>query len=203
MIVRYTVGRWARRRSRLWRRAQLVAGMALGSAVGAVVQYFLDPGRGKARRARAKDEAVAAVRRPVKRLRRRAQQKATHLRDRARGKAHEVTARPTPPADDRALADKVRSEVLGDPRYARCTVNVDAVEGVVTLRGQLSRPEDIRDLSAAVQKLPGVRRVKNLLHLPGTIAPNVQELHDPADLGTSGVVPHGESDQAGEGDGSR
>ena len=204
MIIRYIVGRWGRRRNRLWRRARLVGGMAVAGVAGALVQYFLDPVRGRARRARAKDRAVAVVRRTAKRLRRRAEQKATYLRDRARGKAHEMTSSPSPPADDRALTDKVRSEVLGDPRYAPYTVNVDAVEGVVALRGQLRRPEDVRDLVAAVEKVPGVRRVENLLHLPGTTAPNVRGLQEPAALRAPGAGRHRESDQAdGDGDGSR
>ena len=39
------------------------------------------------------------------------------------------------------------------------------------LRGQVDRPELIHDLEEAVRKVPGVRGVENLLHLPGTPAP--------------------------------
>jgi len=55
-------------------------------------------------------------------------------------------------------------------------VNVDAVDGVVTLRGQLDDQDAIRDVEAAVGKVKGVRRVENLLHTPRTVAPNVRGL---------------------------
>jgi osmotically-inducible protein OsmY len=77
------------------------------------------------------------------------------------------------PADDRALADRVRSEVLGEQRFQGLPVNVDAAGGVVALRGQLDDQQVIRDLELRVGKVPGVRRVENLLHTPGTTAPNV------------------------------
>ena len=181
------ITRWPGRRS--WRPRALLMGLALSvaAAVGALVQYFIDPTRGRTRRVRVKDQAFATVARPAKRLRRRAGQKATWLRDRARGTAHEMTTPRTAPEDDRALTAKVRSEVLGDPRYGVYTVNVDAVEGVVSLRGQLRRPEEIRELVAAVAQVPGVREVENFLHLPGTTAPNVATLQQPADLRAPGA----------------
>ena len=179
MITRFRGGRWIGRRNQPLRAAQLVGAVTIAGTVGALVQYFGDPALGRSRRARVKDQAIATVARPAKRLRRQAEQKQIFLRDRVRGKAHEMTAQPTPPPTDRALTDKVRSEVLGDPRYAQYTVNVDTVAGVVALRGQLKRPEDIRDLVAAVQKVPGVRGVESFLHLPGTTARNVTGLQDP------------------------
>ncbi|MDQ3764461.1 MAG: BON domain-containing protein [Actinomycetota bacterium] len=187
MISRNQVIRWPGRHYRRWPRAQLGLALGLAGAIGALAQYFLDPVRGRTRRARARDQACAAATRPVKRLQRRAEQKGSYLRDRARGAVHEMTTAPTPHADDRALTAKVRSEVLGDPRYADYTVNVDTVEGVVSLRGQLRRPDEIRDLVAAVAQVPGVRDVENFLHLPGTTAPNVAGLQEPADMRAPGA----------------
>lgn len=107
--------------------------------------------------------------------------------------AHELTTPPTPPADDRALVSKIRSEVLGAPRYSKQTINVDTVDGVVSLRGQLDHPEDIRELVAAVEKVPGVRGVENFLHLPKTTAPNVEGLQEPGDVRAPGASRYRES----------
>lgn len=168
------------RRSRLQPKT-VIAGLGLGAAatVGALIQYFSDPRLGRTRRVQAKDQALAAVRRPVKRARRDAETKRRYLRGRARGVAHELTTPPSLPADDRALVSKVRSEVLGAPAYSKYAINVDAVDGVVSLRGQLDHPEDIRELVAAVEKVPGVRDVANFLHLPKTTAPNVKGVQKP------------------------
>jgi osmotically-inducible protein OsmY len=68
---------------------------------------------------------------------------------------------------------QVRSEVLGHEQFAGYTVNMDVADGVVTLRGQLDRPEDIRELTKAVSKVAGVQEVRNYLHLPGTPPPNL------------------------------
>jgi BON domain len=168
-----------------WRRARrptpsrtvfmVVAAAALGGIFGAVAEYLLDPARGHARRAGLRARSAAAVRRPVKRGRRTAARKAAYLRGRARRVGHRLTPS-HPPADDRTLVDRVRSEVLGNRRFGRLSVNLDAVDGVVTLRGQLDDPDVIRDVEAAVGKVTGVRRVENLLHTPHTVAPNVKGL---------------------------
>jgi hypothetical protein len=51
-------------------------------------------------------------------------------------------------------------------------VNIAAQDGVVVLRGQVERPDQIESLEARVRKVHGVRDVENLLHLPDTPAPN-------------------------------
>jgi osmotically-inducible protein OsmY len=137
-----------------------------------VAEYLLDPARGHARRAGLRDRSAATGRRTVKRARRTAVRNAAYLR----GRAHRVGHRLSPshaPVDDRTLVDRVRTEVFGRRRFGHLSVNIDAVDGVVTLRGQLDDPATIRDLAAAVGKVAGVRRVENMLHMPGTVAPNV------------------------------
>jgi osmotically-inducible protein OsmY len=134
-------------------------------ATGAVVRYFMDPARGRSRR----DQVAGAVRRRTERL----QGKASYVGDRARGLAHEAKGHDLPPADDRTLVDKVRSEVLGREEFRSATVNVDAVDGVVSLRGQLDSADQIGELEQAVRKVTGVREVRNLVHTPGTPPPNL------------------------------
>ncbi len=147
----------------------------LGGA-GAALAYFLDPRNGAGRRARAKDQLGAKVRRTGQE----AQQKASYVSEKAEGVTRSVTEPGgSPPADgDKTLADKVKSEVLGGAEFEGHQVVVDAVDGVVTLRGEVQRPEQISDLEAAVRKVAGVREVENFVHLPATPAPNKQDSLD-------------------------
>jgi hypothetical protein len=178
--------RWARNRNRsIWRRrarrrapsAAVLVGAAavLGVLFGAVAEYLLDPARGHARRAGLRERSAAAGRRSVKQVKRTAVRRAAYVRGRAHRVGHKLTPS-HPPADDRTLVDRVRSEVFGHRRFGRLSVNVDAFDGVVTLRGQLDDQDTIRDLEAAVRKVQGVRRVENLLHTPETVAPNLKDL---------------------------
>lgn len=158
-----------RRRSRL---ARLLSWpLVLGAAAGAALAYFFDPDQGRRRRATARDRAYGALR-DAGRLAERGSrlagsqayglsQRITHLRPSAE----------TP--NDATLVDRVMSEAFRglDPDL-KGRVNLNAVGGVVYLRGELERPEDIRALEDRVRRTPGVNEVENLLHLPGTPAPS-------------------------------
>lgn len=148
--------------------------MWLSFAAGAAAAYFLDPERGRTRRVQTKDQVAGAVRRQRRQLERQVNQKSDYLTDRAKGLAHEIGRQEDTqaPDEDRTLVDKVRSEVLGAEEFQPYTINVDATDGVVVLRGQMDRPDQIRALRDAVTKVPGVRDVESFLHLPGTPPPN-------------------------------
>jgi osmotically-inducible protein OsmY len=78
------------------------------------------------------------------------------------------------PENDATLVQKVRSEVLGSEPFAGHSIAVSAADGTVTLRGQLSDPAHISALEQRVDKVAGVRKVENLVHTPGSPAPNKQ-----------------------------
>lgn len=78
---------------------------------------------------------------------------------------------PKPDMDDHTLAQKVQSEVFRRSRALKASVNVNVVDGVVWLRGEVKRPEQIRALESKVRAIPEVKGVENLLHLPKTPAP--------------------------------
>jgi len=150
--------------------------------VGGAVAYFLDPRSGPDRRTRAKDKIQAKFggateeadwAAPTENL-------GVNLGEKKAEGFAPTAAEPsgTPPDDDKTLVDKIKSEILGRTDYVGHDVLVDAVGGVVALRGQLGRPEQIDDLAAAVSAVPGVIRVDNFLHLPGTTAPNKQDSLD-------------------------
>src|SRR5215211_6430386 len=140
--------------------------LLLGGVAGAALVYMLDPDRGRRRRAMARDRLVATFRRGGRRagrLRRRigagaygVRQKVTHLRP-------EDASTP----DDVTLVRRVESEVFRDPDVPKGQININAEDGVIILRGQVERPEQIEELEARVRKVHGVRDVDNLLHLPG------------------------------------
>jgi osmotically-inducible protein OsmY len=80
-------------------------------------------------------------------------------------------SRQSPPADDITLAHKVETEIFRPADAPKGTVNVNAVDGVVFLRGTATS-EQITELESKVRAIPGVKDVRNLLHVPGTPAPS-------------------------------
>jgi BON domain len=78
---------------------------------------------------------------------------------------------PKPDMDDVTLARKVETEIFRGADAPKSSVNVNVVDGVVWLRGDVKHPDQIRSLEAQVQAIPEVHGVENLLHLPKTPAP--------------------------------
>jgi mycoredoxin len=117
------------------------------------------------------------IRRHAKKLGAETGMKSQIRRDRAVGAAHQLarTEADEWPENDAVLVDKIRSEVLGGPEWSPYTINVDAARGVVALRGQVDRPEQVDELEERVRNVPGVREVHSYLHLPGNEPPNVEE----------------------------
>ncbi|MDQ4096570.1 MAG: BON domain-containing protein [Actinomycetota bacterium] len=142
----------------------------LWGSVGAALAYLCDPDRGAGRRSRIKDQVSAAVRRRADRL----EQKTRYVGGKVQGvaaRAANVGTSDEVPSD-KALVDKVRSEVLGRAEFDGLDVVVDAADGVVTLRGEVAEASKVQDLERAVRKVDGVNSVNSLLHPPATSAPN-------------------------------
>jgi hypothetical protein len=89
---------------------------------------------------------------------------AQRLRDRGR------PARPKAGMDDTTLKAKVESTVFRGAAAAKEKVSVTVVDGIVELRGEVKRPEEVADLETRARAVPEVRGVQNLLHLPKTPA---------------------------------
>lgn len=145
---------------------------AIGMAIGAALAYFLDPDQGRRRRHMARDQAAARLRRGSEQ----AQGAARAASAEAYGVTQKVAAaarEEEPPPNDQALAAKVESEIFRDADVPKGKINVDAADGVVTLRGEVEDEKLIEKLEKEARKISGVRDVSNLLHPPGTPAPNV------------------------------
>jgi osmotically-inducible protein OsmY len=135
--------------------------LGLVAGVGAAIAYFFDPDSGRARRVLTRDRSASWLRS----VRRDAQSKAHYAADKAEGIKHEVAGPTNTDApDDATVAQKIRSEVLGNYDTSRLNVNVE--DGVAVLRGELQHPEQINALVRDVERVAGVRDVRSLLHLP-------------------------------------
>jgi osmotically-inducible protein OsmY len=148
-------------------KASGVSTKAVGAAgaVGLAAGYFLDPDSGKRRRHIARDRARALVRRGADRTRREAEyryQQAEGKVEAAKSKA----APEKPAANDQALAERVKSEIFQPADAPKGSVNINVEDGVVYLRGEVKRPEEIRKLVEEAGAVDGVRGVENLLHTP-------------------------------------
>jgi osmotically-inducible protein OsmY len=142
--------------------------LMIGMGIGAIAAYYADRDRGHARRTRDADRARAT-------LRRRRREAASHARyeaGRAEGEAAiRAGAGRFHPADDRAVVEHLRA-VLNGLDVDTNDVNVEVVDGVVRLRGQVPDSEASLRVISTVSGEPGVRFVESFLHLPGQPAPN-------------------------------
>jgi hypothetical protein len=142
---------------------------ALAAALGALLAYFFDPQSGKRRRNVTRDWLAGRARGGARRTARAGRtvaaeaygvkQKATHMREEPKE------------FDDVTLARKVETELFRPADAPKGSVTITVVDGVVQLRGEVKRPEQLKDLERQAREIPEVRGVENLLHLPKTPAP--------------------------------
>ena len=68
--------------------------------------------------------------------------------------------------DDVTIARKVESEVFRDRRIAKGKVDIDVVNGVVSLRGQARTPALVKLAGRRASSVPEVGKVENRLRVP-------------------------------------
>jgi hypothetical protein len=139
-----------------------------GVVVGATAMYFLDPVKGRSRRAvrsdRWRSRARIAERRAEQRARDAANRQAgERARARGAGQFH--------PVDDRSVELHLH-QVLAELDVPTADVTVEAIEGLVRVRGQVASMSEHEQVITAIREARGVRDVESLLHLPGESAPN-------------------------------
>jgi hypothetical protein len=148
------------------------AGAAALLAVGVSLGLLLDPRNGKRRRRMLRDRPLALARRGERQAERIAYRGAVKTQALAARARH--LAQRTASYDDVTLAHKVESEIFRFREIPKRDLNIDACDGIVTLRGQVERPETIAEIIERTRKVRGVHGVENLMHLPGTEAPHHQ-----------------------------
>lgn len=87
-------------------------------------------------------------------------------------RARHLGRAPKPGMDDITIARKAESELFRGSGSKKLMVSVNVVDGVVWLRGEVNRPEQVRRLEQRALQVPEVRGVENLLHLKKTPAPS-------------------------------
>lgn len=150
-------------------RGRAVLSAAVGALTGAALTFFLDPTRGRSRRARYLDQGAATLRdllRDASRRGRRLRGDAMGMREKLR---HAGNGQPV--AGDAALVDRVETELFADQRIPKGKLNINVEEGVVVLRGEVDDSGEADELIRKAERIPGVARVDSLLHLPGEPAP--------------------------------
>lgn len=141
---------------------------AVVSGTGAVASYFFDPDQGRGRRAQARDQFNALLRRREAD----AQRTARHEANVARGEAAQAEGAGVPrPKDDVEVVQAVK-QALAALDVETTDVTVESVDRIVTLRGQVASRDEVRAVEEAVSQAPGVVEVQSFLHTPGTPAPN-------------------------------
>jgi hypothetical protein len=85
---------------------------------------------------------------------------------RERMKGYLADIREDRPMDDAAIASLVRTRVLGRPDLDTGTLDVEVVQGVAFLRGDLKDKRQIDEVVDLTGAVPGVQEVQNLIHLP-------------------------------------
>jgi osmotically-inducible protein OsmY len=141
-----------------------------GVFLGWLAAYLFDPRLGRSRRVTARDWLLARGRR----LLRRGERVQRHATATAIGKTqafmHRREAR-KPQPDDATLAHKVETIIFRDADVPKGQINVNAEDGVVTLRGEVPDETMLNALIERTREIAGVRGVESLLHLPGQDAP--------------------------------
>jgi BON domain len=143
------------------------------AGIVAGLMYFFDPQNGNRRRKMLLQRAGGLFRTGV----RKGEQAGRTVGSQAHGVTQKVAhARGDEPKDltDETLKNKVETEIFRDADAPKGKVDVNVVDGVVYLRGEIE-PELIDDLVKAARKVSGVKEVENLLHTPGTPAPTTTE----------------------------
>jgi osmotically-inducible protein OsmY len=131
-------------------------------SIGALIQYLLDPQKGRTRRARLSDQGKARWRDLKEALGRRAR----YERGRLKGVAHEVAAMGTEdsdgtqPVDDGLILQRIQSQILGPARSEVADLEVHVEEGVVVLSGRVSGPAKPR-LLGQIHNVTGVREIRD------------------------------------------
>jgi osmotically-inducible protein OsmY len=142
----------ARARSETRSKASGLSAKAVGAAgaAGLAAGYFLDPDSGRRRREGARERVLTMVRRG-------AQQPKSPQHPKSE-------AQPAP--NDQDLADRVKSQIFQPEDAPKGSVNVNVENGVVYLRGEVNRADQIQKLVEQAGEVDGVTAVESLLHTP-------------------------------------
>jgi osmotically-inducible protein OsmY len=142
----------ARARSGTRSKASGLSAKAVGAAgaAGLAAGYFLDPDSGRRRREGARERVLTMIRRGAQQPK----------------PAHHPKSEAQPAPNDQDLADRVKSQIFQPEDAPKGSVNVNVENGVVYLRGEVNRADQIQKLVEQAGEVDGVTAVESLLHTP-------------------------------------
>lgn len=144
-------------------------GAGILTASAAVTAYFLDPMRGHGRRVRVVERTGRMARQARRSVERRAHYVTKMMSRRAR---HFLEPVPPAPAEGRTLLDRVESELFEDRSIPHGRLSLEVEGTTVVVRGEIDSRDQMTQIEGAIKGIAGVTDVANLMHLPGTPAPN-------------------------------
>jgi hypothetical protein len=147
-----------------------------GASLGAGLMYFLDPDRGRRRRALMRNKSI----RWSRKTREFAGSTSRDMRNRAQGMGTAVKSwvQPAPPVPDNVLAERIRSKLGLFSRHPSA-IDVHVTDGTVTISGPVLQDE-VDGICGAIDKIPGVNRIFNRLE-PHTSPEGVPALQGPVE----------------------
>jgi uncharacterized membrane protein len=143
----------------------------LSAGTGAVVEYLFDPDRGRARRAKVRDQAAHAAHEMNDSVGGLTRDLSNRGRGVAAGARYRFTGRSV---DDPVLHERVRAELGRHVRHPHA-IDVRVRDGVVTLAGDILSDEEARAIRA-VRRVPGVKKIDTQwrVHDDATGVPQLQ-----------------------------
>lgn len=142
----------------------------VAAAAGALaLGYIFDPERGRGRRQQLIGRSSHGIKRTAARIGREMRYVRLSSARRIRHRLHPLAPKP---AEGRALLDRVESEIFTNSKIPHGRLSLEVEGSTVVLRGRLDSEAAIVEVEETVRRIPGVGAVRNLLHLPGTAAPN-------------------------------
>jgi hypothetical protein len=145
--------------------------LGAATATGAAAAFLFDPALGHRRRRMLRQRSAALVRRSLRRSVRAERVVQSRMRGLAIKAAHRHEQ--WKDYDDTTLAHKVETQLGRDAQVPKGVFNVEASDGIVTVRGLIDDQKTIDHIVKRIRKIQGVRGLENLLHLPGTDPPNL------------------------------
>lgn len=80
--------------------------------------------------------------------------------------------------DDAAITTAVKSKLTGDPEVNALNVDVDTLDGVVTLRGEVEKTSAKMEAEKLARNTDGVRRVHNQLQVVSAMEEDDEPIND-------------------------
>jgi hypothetical protein len=161
----------------------------VGAVAGAALAFFLDPDRGKSRRAQARDRLAAGLRKSSQRAGRRARWSQGPIAGLGARLAGAFSSRE--PMNDATLAAKVETELFRDPDVPKGRININAENGTVILRGVAQSRDQIEHLLAQTASIDGVRVARSLLRTPDEPVETAIERHGESRAPVAGTAGQG------------